>query len=348
MRSASRVSSFIVVAVVASVGTGCSDLLTPEKVREHLAHPTAAVNQQNMGKTARDFFAAKDVSGASALANLIKSDQGDDSSNVVRGAAFAADGAWNRALSFGALDTAGDVFCAAGLVASIASFNSCEGGADCEVDVTIDSCVLRIGDGGDEEARGKIVFHLKNKTEGDVTTSELRLAFEDFEHTNGDDVEYFDGQIAFESTIDKGDSVDTVLAADVTHQTRKKHDDRFPIFDDGQLTTSRATAGLRFSANSGATDGDTVDDVKVELLAFVDEDDNRRDESIAITFAADSKEVGDDESLVEAALDVEGSNGTFSCTWSAASDADGDVDSAGSCVDEDGEVIDFKATVDAR
>ena len=43
------------------------------------------------------------------------------------------------------------------------------------------------------------------------------------------------------------------------------------------------------------------------------------------TFAALARAISEDQALAEATLDVSGANGTFSCTWSAASE---DLDAA--------------------
>jgi len=336
----------------ALLACGCSDLLTPEKVREHLENPTAAVDDGTMGQTARDFFAAQRVSAARDLAFFTKGNSGE-TSNLA--AAWAAgDDSMRRGISFAGGTDANDIWCAGGLAASLVAFDSCEQGDDCEAEITIDSCLLRIGD-GDENAKGRIVFKLKNSVDGDIERTELRLTFEDFEVSGADDTtDYFDGLLAVETSEhtdrDEGaaDRVEVVLAADLTQQSRRV--ERFPIFDDGKISSTRATAGLRFTAN----DDDTEQNVAVELLAFVDEDDNARDESVVLRFAASSQEVSPDQTLAEATLDVSGSNGTFSCTWSAASEAlsdegdGGTVESAGSCVDEDGEVFDWSATARAR
>lgn len=338
--------------VVVSLGTGCSDLLTPEKVREQIANPTASVSKANMGKTARDFFAAKRVSAARDLAFFAKTDSGETSN--LAAAYIAGDEALRRSTSLAAKGDVGDIWCAGGFAASLLAFDSCEQGQDCEVEVTVDSCLLRIGDGGDENARGKIVFKLKNSVDGDTDRTELRLTFEDFEVSNGDGTDYFDGLLAIETSVhndladDDVERVEVVLAADVTQQTRRL--DRFPVFDDGKITSTRAAAGVRFTG----VDSDTEASVTVELLAFVDDDDNARDESVVLRFAASAKEISPDQTLANATLDVEGSNGTFSCTWSAAAedlDGEGDggsVDSAGSCVDENGETFDFEASVTSR
>lgn len=345
----------LLLVAAALLGSACSDLLTPEKVREHLANPAAAVDDATMGRTARDFFAAQRASSAQSLAFLAR-DDGGATSNLA--------GAWltgatalgaGRTMSFSASDDIGDVFCGANLAAAIIRFDGCEVGDNCEADLEVDSCVLRIGDGADENARGKIVFKLKNTADAELQRTELRLTFEDFEVSGDDDTaDYFDGLLALETTEfldrdeDAADRVELILAADLTQQTRRI--ERFPVFDDGMITSTRATAGLRFTA----VDGDSEDSVAVEMLAFVDEDDNTRDQSVVLRFGASSNEVSPDRTLAEATLEVEGSNGSFSCTWSAASEelgedgAPGSVESAGSCVDDEGKTFDFEASSTSR
>lgn len=349
----SKVALVSTIVVVAAVGSGCSDLLTPDKVRDHLADPRAAVDDDTMGRTARDFFAAQRASSAQSLAFLARDDS--DATSNLAAAWVAGDEAWRRSMSFAAGDDIGDVLCAANLAAAIIIFNGCETGDNCEANLEVDSCVLRIGDGADENARGKIVFKLKNTTDDELQRTELRLTFEDFEVSGDDDTaDYLDGLLALETTefLDRdagaADRVEVILAADLTQQSRRL--ERFPIFDDGKITSTRTTAGLRFIAN----DGDTEDSVGVELLAFVDEDDNARDQSVVLRFGASEKEVSADRTLADATLEVEGSNGAFACTWTAASEdlsEDGDrgsVESAGNCVDDDGETFSFEASSTSR
>ena len=347
-------ASVVVVVVVTAIGSGCSDLLTPDKVRDHLDNPRASVDDATMGRTARDFFSAQRASSAQSLAFFAREDS--DATSNLAAAWVAGNDTLNRTMSMAAGDDVGDVLCAANLAAAIIIFDGCETGDNCEANLEVDSCVLRIGDGADDNARGKITFKLKNTSNTEFQRTELRLTFEDFEVTgsDGDTADYFDGLLALETTefLDREDGatdrVEVILAADITQQTRRL--ERFPIFDDGKITSTRATAGVRFLAN----DGETEDSVAVELLAFVDDDDNARDESVVLRFGANAKEIAPDKSLAEATLEVEGSNGSFKCTWSAAEedlDGDGDkgtVQSAGRCVDEDGDEFSFEGTSNSR
>ncbi|MDP2345112.1 MAG: hypothetical protein Q8O67_29475 [Deltaproteobacteria bacterium] len=347
-------AALAVVVVVTTLGAGCGELLTPDKVRDHLENPRAAVDDDTMGRTARDFFSAQRASSAQSLAFFAR-DDGGETSNLA-GAWAAGDETWRRSMNFAAGDDVGDVLCAANLAAAIIIFDGCEAGDNCEANLEVDSCVLRIGDGADENAKGKIVFKLKNTTNADFQRTELRLTFEDFEVTGSDDdtADYFDGLLAIETTefLDRDDGaadrVEVILAADITQQTRRL--ERFPIFDDGKISSTRATAGVRFIAS----DGETEDSVGVELLAFVDEDDNARDQSVVLRFGANSKEVSPDLTLADATLEVEGTNGSFSCKWSAAEETlgedgeQGTVKSEGDCVDEDGDTFSFEAESTCR
>lgn len=334
---------------VSVLGTGCSDLLTPEKVREHLAAPTAPASASTMPRTARDFFSAQRASGARSLAFFAKgfAGSGDDGTEDIAAAFAIADRSINRAGEVGV----GDVWCAGNFAASLVGFDGCDVGGDCDASLTLDSCLLRTG--GDEHASGKIIFSLKSQSASTLgenyARAELRLTFEDFEITEGDETRYFDGVLAIETTeyTDDADNVEVVVAADVVNQRRRIERG---WFDDGRIESHRATAGLRFTARE---DDDSAS-VTVELLAFVDEDDGRREESIALTFGANAEEVSEDQTLANATLAVTGSNGSFECTWNGASegtaDRDGvyEVQSAGTCVDDDGETFSFSGTASGR
>jgi hypothetical protein len=358
MRAVSRLVVLSAVSSFVALGTGCGELLTPAKVREHLENPTAAASDTTMTRTARDYFSAQRASSAQALAFFTKTDLGDSSSDTNNAAAFAvANTALDRALINAA---AGDVsvndsFCAGTFTAQLIAFDDCDVGTDCDVELTVDSCLLRVGEGADENAKGRIVFKLKSvssETSGEAfARTELRLTFEDFEFTDGDEMQYLDGLLAvetteFENVEIESERVEVILAADVTQQRRRI--ERGILFDDGRLSTTRATAGLRFTAADEATSAS----VNVELLAFVDEDDNARDESLVFSFGAEAREVSADQSIAGATLEVRGENGEFRCTWSAASEEQGadrtTVESEGECVDEDGEVFAFSGTVNGR
>lgn len=328
------------------IGTGCSDLLTPEKVREHLDNPTAAASASTLPRSTRDYFAAQRVSGAQSFAFLAKGlAGGSEDDAAISGALATADNALSKA-------GIGDVVCAGGFIADAATFDGCEVGNDCDAELVLDSCIMRAG--GDDHATGKIVFRLKNESSDTLGEafhrSELRLTFEDFEVTDGDEVDYFDGLLAIETTAhldgdDAEGNVEVIISADLIEQRRRIERG---WFDDGMIESHRATAGIRFTATA---DEETAS-FDVELLAFIDENDDTRDESLVLVFGADAREVSPDQTIAEATLSVRGSNGDFTCTWGGASEtADDDVitvQSEGSCVDENGETFEFSGTASGR
>jgi hypothetical protein len=347
MRTTTRLLSSSLVFAAVTAGAGCSNQLTPEKVREHLDNPTAEANADSLPSAARDFFSAQRASQAESLAYFARGLAGNDTgSGALNGALGSAD----KAIAAAGV---GDVFCAGGFVASAVGFDGCEFGDDCDAELTLDSCLLRAG--GDEHANGKIVFKLKSESSDtagvDYNRSELSLSFEDFEVTDGSEMDYYDGLLALETSEyldrneDAEDRVEVILAADLTHQRRTIERG---WFDDGAITTERASAGVRFTS----TASDDTASVSVELLAFTDEDDNARDQSLVLAFAAEAEEVSPDKTLAEATLSVRGSNGDFTCTWSGAAeertDESATVTSAGSCTDDNGDTFDFSGTATAR
>jgi hypothetical protein len=257
-------------------------------------------------------------------------------------------GSMQAALDEGAAESASDVFCAASLVANISEFEQCERGMDCEVDLTIDSCVLRIGEDGDPRARGKIYFKLKNTVDEGFERTELRITFDDFQSTRSDEeqtIERLAGVIALETSVEEGadeSSAELIFSADVDISVRQTNVD---FLADPVLERTRATAAVRFTGQESADAASG----RLEILAFVDEDDDARDESVALILDASSHRV-DDVTLSEATLEVRGSNGSFTCTFSSAEEdlgADGErVSAQGSCTDEDGDTFSFDSVVE--
>jgi hypothetical protein len=343
----STIVRFVPFALAVSCASACGPgLLTPEVVRENLSAPKGAVVEGTIGRTARDFFQAKRTSGAQSTAFFLKSSEsGDDgASNWANG--VVQQGAMEDAVRLGVLDDVGDLFCAADLVANIARFGACESETKCDVELTIDSCVLRIGAGGDESARGKIKFKLKNSEETNLTRSELRLTFEGFEHKGLELVEYLEGILALETTqfTDK-DRVEVILSSDLEQQSRTVERG---FFDDGIVARSHLASALRFTAEG---DEDRANG-KLEILAFVDED-GGRDESVVLELAANSEQLSDDASLAQATLAVRGSNGSFHCTWNGAGEEltkdTATYTSNGSCLDDaTGERFSFNNTLTER
>lgn len=307
---------------------GCGSRLTPDDVRQLLDHPKGTVSKDTMARITQNIFQADKATTAEGIANILKTNQANPSgANAVTG------------VSAGALEDAEDVFCVSGLVASIASFDNCKSGDACHGDLTIDSCVLRIGHPGpDPDASGKIEF----KIDATQTKQDLSLQFDSWQSTaDGDDgdLDGIDGLITLESDeVTKPDAqhAEVVFAADVdTKLTAKKHD----FFADGVKERDKVKAGLRFTADSD----NSSDQGTLEILAF--SDDNNDDSSVKISLHAQDHQVSASTVTASADLEVVGSNGTFTCNWSAADDtatADGDkITSSGECKDSNGKSFTF-------
>jgi hypothetical protein len=119
------------------------------------------------------------------------------------------------------------------------------------------------------------------------------------------------------------------------------------FFDDGIEERVRMAAGMRFTAQRDADSARGA----LEVLTFVDENGDRT-QSVAVSFEAEGHQFSADEATANASLSVTGSNGSFVCTWSAASRAADEeglvVESAGQCTDEDGETFSFEGTATDR
>lgn len=319
--------------------------LTPEEVRRHLDAPSGQVNADKIGLATDDFFRAQKASEAEGAASFIKANESGGAGAAAWAAGVIESGNMEKAVAMGAIDDIGDLFCAASLVASIASFDSCqEDSSNCEAELLIDSCILRIGDGGDELARGKLRFRVRNEETDAYQRSELRIEFEDFETTLRAEEQvtrYFGGIIAIETTVsDARDEI--IFSCDLENELRNQ--DR-GLFSDGVIEAERLSVALRFLAE------ETEDSAsgQLELLAFVDDTDDSRDESVVLSFAAESRRVDADTSIAGATLSVRGGNGDFECTWSSAQERVDEgkhsYQSAGSCVDSaTGETFDWEST----
>jgi hypothetical protein len=340
-----RVAGVVAVGVLFSAGCG-ERLLTPDVVREHLAAPKGTVGADTVGRSTRDFFAGQRTDGALNMGLLSKGLGGE---NATSSAWAGGNRAFNQLASMDDGDiSAADVACAAGLALAISSYDECEYGNNCEAKLELDSCVLRIGEGADDYATGKITFLLKNTATDTVVRQELRLEFSDFESSDSETTtQYLDGIVAVETTEENVDGVSTqsvIVTGDVVDQTRLIERG---FLSDGVQESTRASGAVRF----GASQAETEESVSVEVLGFVDDSDDTRDESVVLTFNARERDIAD-KTLTEAALTVTGSNGSFQCTWSSAEEelADGEerVSGAGSCVDENGETFNFSAESSAR
>jgi hypothetical protein len=332
-------SRWVALCAVLFAGAGCNQRLTPPLVRELLDEPKGRIAPDTMAQVTRDLFLADRATAIESLAQLVKRDNssgsGDGSANAVPG------------LALGILETTGDVFCVGGLVASAAAFDACDLGQECDAELTIDSCILRVGDDGvDEDARGKLKFKLKNRIEGGFDRSELGIAFEGWESTRDDaHLDAIAGELALETSRAHDDShIELVFASDIDMNIKRK---QRGFLDDGIEERARLAAGVRFIADRSASDASG----SLEVLAFADLD-GGRDESVVIRLAAEGHRLDAGGATASASLEVIGENGTFSCTWSGArSDGTRDgvtVKSEGECVDEDGETFSFRGEATGR
>lgn len=322
--------------------------LTPEEVRSHLEAPKGAVTSSSIGRATRDYVRAQKASGAERSAMFFKDSESDGGAAAWAAGVIEA-GAMEKAVAMSAVSDIGDLFCAASLVASIATFDSCsENPEDCEAELVIDSCVLRIGEGGDALAKGRIRFRIKNQERPEFHRTELSIEFEDFESTveEGEGItQYFGGLIAIETTATEsaeGNAAEVIFSCDLDEQRRSQ--DR-GLFDDGILERQRLTVAMRFTAAESTTEASGT----LEILAFLDDSDDSRDESVVLSLAAESRRLDDESPIAGATLAVRGSNGAFSCTWSSASEAiEGETrsySSQGICLDEEtGEEFSWAST----
>ncbi len=311
--------------------------LTPDQVRGHIENPGGEVSSSTVGFATDDIFRAKRASSAEANAFFLKGTTG--AVPMQSAASFA--------------NPVADAFCTASLVASIAAFDDCTDGTDnCEAEFVIDSCVLQLGeDGGDVNADGRIRFLISNSNEGGVRSEELRITFEGFSSSlvaessdPAEFVEQFDGIIAVASTQTEDDSRNEVIfSADIDYSTRVV-DPGF--FEDGIVERTRLTAAMRYLEESG----EDFETGSLDLLAFVDDTDDTRDESVVLTFATESRRI-DSLELTNATLELTGSNGSFLCTFNSAEETLGDetasYSSAGNCLDrETGEEFNWTSAFD--
>lgn len=348
LRDGSLGAAVLCVSVFGGLGCG-NDYLTPEEVRAHILLPRGAISEDTVGRVTDDFMKKQKADGIEGFANLMKSSEGGNASASAWAAGMVDEGdmgAMELAVSYGAAEDVADIFCAASLVAAIAAFDSCEADArECEAKLTIDSCVMRIGENGDRNARGRMVFKVKT-TKGDGwSRGQLSLAFEDFESTNPNgNMDYIGGLIAVETTEMPGFE-EVIFTADLESQERTLERG---LFDDGILSHERVTAAARFTfqESENSTAG------TLEIVAFVDEDGERND-SVVIAFEAESRRIDESTELAGATLSVRGSNGSFTCTWEGAAEqrdaATSSYESSGSCVDEDtGETFDWDSSYEIR
>ncbi len=314
--------------LVASVG--CDNRLTPDRVRELLDEPQGEVTPTSMTRVSRDLFRGSGAAAGEGFAQLFKIGQSDG-------------GGPSNALpvSAGVMEDVGDAFCVGSLVLDIAAFDDCDLGADCKEELVLDSCLLRVGE-GDEAARGKFIFKIDSSVTDDVSTSALGIEMDGWESSRDEaTLDTFAGRIDLETIADGNDnSLEVVFASDFETSIKRKERG---FFDDGIEERVQMSAGMRFTAQSDADSARGT----LEVLTFVDEGGDQT-QSVAVSFEAEGHQFSAEEATASASLSVTGSNGSFVCTWSAASraaDRDGlSVESAGECVDEDGDTFSFEGT----
>ena len=335
------------VALGAVLLTGCGPgYLTPEQAREHLENPKGQVTRDTIGRATDDFFLAQRGSAAESTASFIKANESSGDGAAAWASGVVAQGSMEQAVALGAAEDIGDIFCAASLVASIANFDACSESADsCEAELVIDSCILRIGDGGDRQARGKIKYTIKTRSEADFERSELRITFDNFQYTDDEGANilaYFAGILAIETTEWSDGRDEVIFSCDLDEQRRGPERG---LFNDDIVERTRVTVAMRFLHEESATS----ETGSLQILAFVDESEDARDESVVISFQAESREIDDSTTLAGATLSVRGSNGSFECVWGAASeDIEGErrtYQSEGRCIDSDsGEEFNWSST----
>lgn len=327
----------LVVAVLV-VGSGCAGRLTPERVQELLEEPKGTISNETMAFVTRDLFVAQEGTALETFAQNIRSTGADNESESSSG---------GEARTAGPLDAVGDAFCVGGLVAGAASFDACALGEECNAELTVDSCLLRVGaDGADEDARGKLKFRLANTVDADFERSELGIEFEGWESSRStDELTAIAGQLAVETARSSDDGhLELTVAVDVEMDVKRKERG---LFDDGLEQHASLAAGVRFVAHqSDDSAGGTL-----EVLASASE--NGDDEaSVTLRFEAESRQVDANTATANAEVSVVGENGTFTCTWTG-SETRGTRDglvvtSAGSCTDPDGETFSFEGEAAAR
>lgn len=313
--------------------------LTPEEVRDYIANPTGTVDESSMGLVADDYFAAQQGMGAGMLGFGVQSDQrGSDGGGITAGTALG------MGLPTVQKGTAGDVFCVTNLVAQLATYDACSRGDSCDVDLTIDSCLFRVGDEGDELADGKLHFSLTEDTNADFDRGTLLLEFEGWEYTLEDGlVDRTDGILGFEYTDYKTRSLsETILSVDIERAHIDPAQDT--LFNNGHVWDQRASAAVMASFEE-LEDGETA---SLDILAFTGSESEELDEWVVMGFDYESTWASDTSATFDATMTVTGSNGSFECVWSAQADQDAGTStytSEGVCTDEDGDTVEWNNTV---
>ncbi len=318
-------------ALVPLVGCNAGPL-TADQVRYELDNPTAAVGDDTMALITDDVADASSTFAAEDMAGAVRSSQ---TARMTAPRAFDPlldPAVLDQAISGAVGSTVLDIFCLSGLLVAASEFDECEQGMTCEVELTIDSCVLRVGEDGDENASGKIVFTLEESTTPEYDRGTLSIEWKAWQYTDGDHIAHLDGLISLEVT-DYHDELreEVIYSVDLVAQELDPSAGRF---EDDVLAEGHVKAAMRITTY----EDDTVESVTLEVLAYVDEDnDGVDDATLVIEFDLTSTALDDQVTATDATLTVRGTNGSWTCTWEAL-EIDGEAatttHSQGVCIDD--------------
>lgn len=329
-----RLSMGLLVAGMGFSAVACGPgYLTADEVRAHLDNPSGQVASGTLGRVTDDFMKGQQASAAHLLSGSARSSGGNSASG-------ALSGAMGDAVLGGVAGDLSDAVCATGVIVSFSQsakdFEKCEDRTEavCEARLEIDSCLMRLSDeGADERARGRIVMTIRTEDTAELQKVDTSITFEDWLYTDSPTTTHLlAGALVLSATDYADDSFhELIMSADLRSKV-----ERFEtgMFENGVLFDERVSVATRFLDKQ---DGDTRK-TSLELLAFVDEDVNARNESVAVSLEATEREIDADTTLAGATLSVRGSNGAFTCTWGGAERvvADGvQYTSNGTCIDEE-------------
>ncbi len=327
------------------VGCNQTEPLTPEQVRAELESPSGTVDDTSMVAIADDWFDAGDAFESEDMAGVLKSSQSRRARTGTPLDVLVAPEVLDQALNFGAASTIVDIFCVTDLITDISEFDDCESGETCEVELTIDSCILRLGDDGDEHADGSITFTLSETTTSEYNRGELSIEFEGWQYSDVDHVAYTDGLLAIEFTEWlTEDREEIIYSVDLTQKHINPDEDG--MFSDGAIWENHARAAMRITTLSeGNTESGTL-----ELLSFVDiNNDGTMEDTLVVTLDLTFTDVSDAVDAASLTLEVRGTNGSYTCSWQGAvseqTENSTSYHSEGSCVDNTtGETFSWNGT----
>ncbi|MEZ4316802.1 MAG: hypothetical protein R3F61_04850 [Myxococcota bacterium] len=317
----------------------------PDDVRAEMENPSGRLTAQNLPGVADDFFASSEAYDGESLAwGWVGNARGGGTSERL-GPDRMADRVRDLANLDGFVSKGlGDIFCATDFLLQLSTFESCDRGNTCEVELVVKACLMRIGEDGDEAAKGKLRFTLREEQDRDFDRGSLSLGFEDWRFTDGDAWAELEGLLAIEGTSWHDGSREEVLySADFS--TRGLDPDARGVFRSGETFDRRVRAAMRFVyEDDGTTETGTI-----ELLAWVDEDgDGDEDGSVVVRFGVEVSTL-DTGTMTGLTAELVDATGVWTCTWNVAeqlSDSDGTTwTSAGTCTDPNGESVSFEGSV---